>query len=526
MFRKHLMGILFSTINYFMAKSTLGEYKTLNNTEPLILKEMPIAANAIEKKIERFHKGEKLRVLDLFSGCGGLSLGFHKAGFDITAAVEMDKEAANSHASNFHFSDPNFELYSKSRDIQKTTAATLFKDLGFVGNVSEHIDMIVGGPPCQAFTRIGRAKLREVFSDDEAFLNDPRGQLYKRYLKYVQELKPLAILMENVPDFMNYGGVNIADLVCKDLTNNGYKCRYTLLNCVYYGVPQMRERMFLIAVHNSINAEIKFPAPTHYTELPKGYYGSRSVALKNIKAGVSCKYYMSAEDATENLPSAISAQEATSDLPGLRSHLTSKVGRGKNKLNAELAYKQKATNEYQLTMRQWPGFECKEQVSGNLIRILPRDYPIFQKMKPGDQYPEAVKVAKKILTSKITKEEKAIGKNISERSKKYQKLVKETIPPYDVKKFPNKWRKMEADKPARTLMAHLGKDSYSHIHYDSKQARTISVREAARLQSFPDGFHFSGAMNAAFRQIGNAVPPLMAEKIAMTIKELLSKGVN
>ena len=80
---------------------------------------------------------------------------------------------------------------------------------------------------------------------------------------------------------------------------------------------------------------------------------------------------------------------------------------------------------------------------------------------------------------------------------------------------------MERDKPARTLLAHLGKDGYSHIHYDSKQARTISVREAARLQSFPDGFKFAGTMNPAFRQIGNAVPPLMARAIAVPLLEAL-----
>ncbi len=81
------------------------------------------------------------------------------------------------------------------------------------------------------------------------------------------------------------------------------------------------------------------------------------------------------------------------------------------------------------------------------------------------------------------------------------------VPPYDPTKFPNKWRKLERDFPSRTLLAHLSHDTYSHIHYDSEQARTISVREAARLQSFPDGFEFCGAMNAAFGQIGNAVPP-------------------
>ena len=97
------------------------------------------------------------------------------------------------------------------------------------------------------------------------------------------------------------------------------------------------------------------------------------------------------------------------------------------------------------------------------------------------------------------------------------------VPPYLPDKFPNKWRKMEADQPARTLMAHLGKDSYSHIHYDSTQARTISVREAARLQSFPDSIEFCGAMNAAFRQIGNAVPPLLAYSVACSVRQALRK---
>ena len=100
------------------------------------------------------------------------------------------------------------------------------------------------------------------------------------------------------------------------------------------------------------------------------------------------------------------------------------------------------------------------------------------------------------------------------------------VPPYDASKFPNKWRKMWRDQPARTLMAHLGKDSYSHIHYDSEQARTISVREAARLQSFPDGFVFCGTMNPAFRQIGNAVPPLMAKRSQTIMTALRGRKRN
>jgi len=481
----------------------------------------------IREKEKRFRDGGKLRVLDLFSGCGGLSLGFHKTGYEIVAAVEMDKDAAHSHATNFHKNDLYFSQHAKARDIQTTNPASLFKEIGIINQPGEQIDIIIGGPPCQAFTRVGRAKLRQINNHKHAFLNDARSQLYKKYLEYVRQLAPLAILMENVPDMLNYGDVNIAELVCQDLTGYGYKCRYTLLNTVHYGIPQMRERMFLIALHESIQSDISFPIPSHSIELPKGYHGSRSVALKNMKTATAEKYYISSPRLNKGRSSAVTAIEALSDLPEITLHLKNKLSRGIKLLTEKHSYRQKtAENNYQRLMRQWPGLETGNAVSGNVIRLLPRDYAIFKKMKAGDQYPEAVKVAQKLFKAKLKRVEKLSGKNIYKKSKIYKRLLKETIPPYDAGKFPNKWRKMEPDKPARTLMAHLGKDSYSHIHYDSKQARTISVREAARLQSFPDGFQFSGAMNSAFRQIGNAVPPLMAVCLAVTIKDMLVNGTN
>lgn len=480
----------------------------------------------IQEKINRQTAGAPLRVLDLFSGCGGLSLGFQKEGYEIVAGVEIDKEASRSHALNFHKNHPLFEKFAEPRDIQKVTAVSLLQDIGLAGNTDRQIDVIIGGPPCQAFTRVGRAKLREVFSDDNAFLNDARSQLYKRYLTYVQDLAPLAILMENVPDMLNYGGINIAELVCKDLVKYGYNCKYTLLNSVYYGVPQMRERMFLIAIHKDLGGDIQFPLPTNYTKLPSGYHGSRYVALKSINAGFKSAHYVKAPEPDRQLPRAVSARDALADLPVLDDHLEGRLARGTKKTGDKKKYKSRTTrNTYQLLMRNWNGFATKEEVSGNVIRYLPRDYPIFKKMKNGDQYPQAIAVAEKIFLSRLRKEEKKLGKPISKRTKQYKRLLAETIPPYDATKFPNKWRKMEEDKPARTLMAHLGKDSYSHIHYDGSQARTISVREAARLQSFPDGFEFYGAMNAAFRQIGNAVPPLISSKIARVIKNTIEKGI-
>ncbi len=102
-------------------------------------------------------------------------------------------------------------------------------------------------------------------------------------------------------------------------------------------------------------------------------------------------------------------------------------------------------------------------------------------------------------------------------------MRKACVPPYDPGKFPNKWWKLDPAMPSRTLTAHMGKDTYSHIHWDNRQRRSVSVREAARLQSFPDSFEFAGAMNAAFRQIGNAVPPLLGFAVAAELRRNLRR---
>ena len=178
-------------------------------------------------------------------------------------------------------------------------------------------------------------------------------------------------------------------------------------------------------------------------------------------------------------------------------------------------------SEYALCMRTWPGFESAERLYDHVIRFLPRDYDLFARMNAGDQYPQAWQHAQDMFEERLESLRQK-GREVHHGTDEYEKLYRECVPPYDANKFPNKWRKMWPDAPARTLMAHLGKDSYSHIHYDNRQARTISVREAARLQSFPDGFVFSGTMNPAFRQIGNAVPPLLAEAIAGVMMHTLS----
>jgi DNA (cytosine-5)-methyltransferase 1 len=481
------------------------------------------------KKIERLEKGEKPRVLDLFSGCGGISLGFHSAGFEICAAIEIDEHAAKTHAINFHRNSPLFNLHAQARDITRTNPEALVKELNLGDSVSECIDVIVGGPPCQAFARVGRAKLREIAEHPEAFLNDPRGNLYLSYLEYVEKFKPIVLLMENVPDILNYGGHNIAEEVCETLEHMGYTCSYTLLNAVFYGVPEMRERMFLVAYRKELNTQASFPSPTNWIDLPRGYHGSRQVALKTIQSKLleeTAHSYIDPPEPHPGLKPAVTAEEAIGDLPSITLHLEGKLKRGARRFTELTPYPtKKRLNEYSQLMRNWRNFENSGGIFDHLIRSLPRDYAIFQRMEHGNQYPEAYQHALELFEERLAEARKE-GQILKEDTKEYEELKKSIVPPYDPGKFPNKWRKMEPNKPARTLMAHLGKDSYSHIHYDSEQARTISVREAARLQSFPDGFVFSGTMNPAFRQIGNAVPPLMAKAIGLQIMKVLTEKLK
>lgn len=485
--------------------------------------------SAIEKKISRIQAGGVPRVLDLFAGCGGLSLGLHAAGAEISAALEFDPDAARSHGINFH---GGAEPHSIARDITKTKPADLTEELG-LGPVSLAFDIIIGGPPCQAFARVGRSKLREVAEHPEAFRHDPRAKLYIEYLDYVTACAPLAVIMENVPDILNHAGHNIAEEISEVLEEKGYTVGYTILNAAYYGVPQTRERMFLIAYIKEVCDQVVFPAPSHWIDLPSGYEGSRAVALKMINASLSIfnnekpVHYHEAPQPARELPFAVTAKEATGDLPQINAREALQAGtltRGARRLDELVPYTSPARpGSYVRLMRNWAGFEGKPYIKDQVIRYLPRDYALFARMLPGDQYPEAYRHAEKMLEEKLA-ELRAQGQEIITDSEEWKKLKASIVPPYAANKFPNKWRKMESDRPARTLLAHLGKDGYSHIHYDSVQARTISVREAARLQSFPDGFVFSGTMNPAFRQIGNAVPPLLAKAVGTEVLRSLNAG--
>jgi len=473
--------------------------------------------SSLEQKLDRLSRGESPRVLDLFCGCGGLSLGFDKAGFEIVGGIDIDSDATASHELNFPTSNNNWSR----------TAGSDVRRLGSL--VRNHprvdlVDVIVGGPPCPTFSRIGRAKLREIWRHDEAHLIDPRGSLWTSFLEIVESVMPLVVLIENVPGILNHGGRNLGETICNRLSRLGFDCGYTILNAVNYGVPQFRERFFLLGVQQRLKTGVAFPLPTHRIEIPRGY----GELTRMLKAGNSRRrihhgdHLLTPPSAPANAEPAVTVEEAIGDLPRIEGSVRL-PGRTPNGLAGGRC---PTASEYTNLMRRW--LEITSSELDPLFRVrglTARDVRIFRRMKQGDDYPEAKRLAERmfreVLMRRIRSGTMAQGDVIGRAA-----LRARYVPPYDSSKFPNKWWKMIADSPSRTLTAHLGKDSYSHIHFDSSQGRVLSVREAARLQSFPDGFKFAGGMNSILRQIGNAVPPLLAYAVAVSVRGALQRAAS
>ncbi|MFN9970339.1 MAG: DNA cytosine methyltransferase, partial [Phycisphaerae bacterium] len=245
-------------------------------------------------------------------------------GFTPVGSVESDPLAALSHGANFgpRALGGDRPAHHVPRDALTETAESVFADMELEGATDDQVDVLVGGPPCQAFARVGRAKLREQarrreeVSADQAFLVDGRVSLWQRYVAFIRATKPVALLMENVPDILNHGGNNVAELVSKNLADLGYDVAYTLLNAAWYGVPQLRERMILVGFHRATGIKPRFPMPTHHVDLPSGYAGSKSAARRVLKEEGSDHHRWIA-DPPRTATAATTAGGALSDLPPL-----------------------------------------------------------------------------------------------------------------------------------------------------------------------------------------------------------------
>lgn len=345
---------------------------------------------------------KKLKVLDLFCGAGGLSLGFSMAGFDVVAGIDNDKEALETYGKNFPKAKAIYEDLSCLSD---STIASIDK-----------VDVMLGGPPCQGFSIAGKR--------DE---KDPRNQLTQSYLKLVALVNPKAVVIENVPNILSMGNGAFARRIVDGLSRLGYLVSVEKLNAADFGVPQNRRRVFFIAIKNHDIKLLDF-------ELSKV---SRPVTTK----------------------------EAIDDLPLLDDELGSPI----------MTYSAEATSEFQKKMR-----------SGS--QVLTNHEAVAHKQR--------------------TKEIIALvpdGGNYKDLPIELQGTRKVNIA----------WTRMNSERPCFTI------DAGHNHHFHYKANRVPTVRECARIQSFPDTFSFEGKRTSQYRQVGNAVPPMLAKVIACKIKGII-----
>lgn len=381
---------------------------------------------AVEQWQAHLDDPRSIIVLDLFSGAGGMSLGFEAAGCLVAAGVDHDPWAVMSHSYNF---------LSKGivQDIRAITDPQTFLD----GLGIPRVDVIIGGPPCQGFALIGRGKLKSLGAEKEAHYRSVINNLYQEFIRFVLALKPLVFVMENVPAMKHEEHGELVDRIAAAFAPT-YQVDAQIRNAVHYGVPQQRKRLFLQG--NCLGLPVRWP------------------------------------DVAEALVQQISVEEAIGDLPErapgmLADETLPYAGNG-------------ALTAYQQRMREGMPPDEHDVVWDHITRqVREDDQVIFAMMKQGDKY-----------------------RDLPDEWKRYDQRGKN---------FADKYWRLCAQSPAWTITAHIAKDAYRYIH--PTQHRTLSVREFARLQSFPDRFRFAGPRTSRLRQIGNAVPPLLAQEIARII---------
>lgn len=435
-----------------------------------------------------------IKILDLFAGAGGLSLGFelvkdqsNKKIFELYRAVEIDKYAC----------DTLRKRYGDEKviegDITKLNIANRI-----IKECKSKVSIIVGGIPCQSFSLIGA---RSGFGKKiEKFKKDRRDNLYEHFRDIVEEVKPHLIVIENVKGILSKKdskGNKIIDKLIRDFEKIGYIFenekgeKWHLLNAANFGVPQKRERVILIGIKKSWKcAKIPDIEPTHFDP-----------SSDNVNELVS-----------KGLKPYVSIREAIGDLPRVSPKITFTGVNGNDK--DRIKSKNKKINS---------GKDKKEhnitRLKEHLNRISLSGIEFFSFVRPNgyayiDYHTARSQQLSDIKLFKLM-EEGWTSKDVMDYGTKYMKsLIK-----YDMNTFQDKYRKQKWNDTSTTLFAHLEKDGNRFIH--PKQARTFTPREAARLQSFPDDFIFEGTLSKKFRQIGNAVPPLLAYRVAEVIRGVM-----
>lgn len=410
-------------------------------------------------------------IIDLFSGGGGLTEGFRTNDFNIISHVEMDQAACktlilrdafhylkkhnkltyyNQYVTNqitFEQLQQYFPKKLQDKTINETisneTLASIFQSIDYKKK-KLHIDGIIGGPPCQAYSTIGRARNKYKKESDE------RIYLYKYYIRFIEHYQPNFFIFENVKGLLSFkdsSGNPLLSQIIKEFkhifNNDPYDVKFKLINAADFGVPQNRQRLII--------------------------FGCRKSHLRK-------SFFETLSSYQENAPI---IKELFKDLPKLHSG--------------------QMINHYNETR---PAIYVSKFIRNN-------NEPLTQNIARPNNLNDLK------IYSIVAKRKR------EHNNTEYSQLPKSLIHHKNINVFIDRFKALDSEGYSQTITAHIAKDGHYFIHPDVSQNRSITVREAARIQTFPDNYYFESSRSAAFKQIGNAVPPHLARKLSKCIVDVL-----
>lgn len=368
---------------------------------------------------------------DLFSGAGGISLGMEEAGYTVVLGADHYDAAVQTHA--HHFAGLSLDWDLSDPEVVDRVAHMI---------KNSKVEILAGGPPCQPFSKAGRSMIRHRVGIGERDPHDERRDLWRSFLEIVMLARPRAVLMENVPDLALDREMFIFRSIVEELEQDGYSVHTRIIETWRYGVPQMRQRLMVVALRDGIAFEWPTDATTKTT-------------LWN----------------------------AIGELPEVEGGWRPEGG-----AQGWTEYDEPVT-EYQTRMRRGVEHPDRHKLFDHITRpVRDDDRAAFETMTHKTKYSD-----------------------LAPEHQRYRNDI-----------FDDKYKRLDENDLSRTITAHIAKDGYWYIH--PRQSRTLTVREAARIQSFPDYFRFAGPPSAAFKQIGNAVPPLVAAAVGKSIRSALAAG--